>query len=63
MHFDDLFLQEKKYLTEVLDKAGNGSELSFFMPLHFDDFFAIGNNSLLEFRRESRRVKILCTDY
>ena len=48
VHLDDLFLQEKKYLTEVLAKAGNGSELRFFMPLHFDDFFAIGNNSLLE---------------
>ena len=51
VHFDDLFLQEKKYLTKVLDKAGNGSELRFFMPLHFDDFFAIGNNSLLDLCR------------
>ena len=35
VHFDDLFLQEKKYLTEVLDKAGNGSELRFFYATAF----------------------------
>ena len=60
VHFDDFFLQEKKYLIEVLDKAGNGSKYysamtqgiffnqRIFMPLHFDDFFATGNNFLLE---------------
>ena len=42
VHFDDLFLQEKKYFTEVLGKAGNGSELKVFKPLHFDNFFEIG---------------------